>query len=49
MNQNLQPALTRPHLFPEVRRAVTTVLTDRVAGCITVALIEGQKLRGGTD
>ena len=44
--QNLQPAVTRPHLLPQVGRTVAASRVDRVARCAIVAQVEGQEHSG---
>ena len=41
--QDLEPAIARPHLLPEVRRAVAACGIHWIAGGPVVALIEGQE------
>ena len=47
--QYLKPALTRPDLFPQVGRAVTTGGVHRITGSAIVTQVEGQKYRGRSD
>ena len=44
--EDFQPAFARPHLLPEIGRAVAALRVHRVAGRAVVALVEGQEHRG---